>query len=152
MTLRDLMTGSDPELMLFCRKSLVSGCRRPKPRVLCTFELYKAVSCRRWHSRDRNDVTCAHVTESDPEVTSFDRKSPGSLCRRPKTGILGTFELLQGSNSQEVAVTRQEMMSCDPEVTSFNRSSPGSFCGRPKTGVLRTFHLQRHNSQEVAVT
>ena len=30
-----------------------------------------------------NDVTWIEVTVSDPEVTSFDRKSPGSGCRRP---------------------------------------------------------------------
>ena len=47
---------------------------------------------------------------SDPEVTSFDRKSPGGGDRRPKNQVLGirqlmgTFELLQGCNSQEVAV------------------------------------------------
>jgi len=43
-----------------------------------------------------NDVTSPHVTESDPEVTSFDRKLPGSGCRRPKTGVYCTFHFLQG--------------------------------------------------------
>ena len=52
-----------------------------------------------------NDVASPHVTRSDPEVTSFDRKSPGSGCRRLKTRLLGSFELLQGCNSQEVAFT-----------------------------------------------
>ena len=52
-----------------------------------------------------NDVTRPHVTGSDLEVTSFHRKSPGSGCRRPISQVLGTFELLQGCNSQEVAVT-----------------------------------------------
>ena len=52
-----------------------------------------------------NDVTRPHVTISDPEVTSFDRKSPGSGCTRPVSQVLGTFEVLQGCNSQEVAVT-----------------------------------------------
>ena len=52
-----------------------------------------------------NDVTCPHVTGSDPEVTSFGRKSPGSGCGRPISQVLGTFELLQGFNSQELTVT-----------------------------------------------
>ena len=52
-----------------------------------------------------NDAMWPQVTESDPEVTSFDRKSPGSGCRRPRTCLLGTFELLQGCNSPEVDVT-----------------------------------------------
>ena len=53
----------------------------------------------------RNDVTCPHMSRSDPEVTSFHRKSPGSGCRRPKPRDLFTFERLQGCNSQEVPVT-----------------------------------------------
>ena len=51
-----------------------------------------------------NDLTSPQVT-GDPEVTSFDLKSPGSGCRRPISLVLGTFELQQGCNSQEVAVT-----------------------------------------------
>ena len=67
-----------------------------------------------------NEVTRTEVTKIDPEVMSFDQKSPGSGSRRPITQALGTFELLQGCNSQEVAVTRQEIRSCGrkcPEVT-----------------------------------
>jgi len=41
------------------------------------------------------------VTGSDPEVTSFDRKSPGSGSRRPKSGVCCTFHFLQGRSSQE---------------------------------------------------
>ena len=52
------------------------------------------------------------VTGSDPEVTSFDRKPPGSGCKRPISQVLGTFELLQGCISHEVSVTWQEMTSC----------------------------------------
>ena len=52
-----------------------------------------------------NDVTWLEVTGSDQEVTSFDRKSPGSCGRRVIDQVLGIFELLQGCNSQEVAVT-----------------------------------------------
>ena len=44
-----------------------------------------------------------HATESYPKVTSVDRKSVGSGCRRPISQVLVTFELLQGCNSQEVA-------------------------------------------------
>ena len=50
-----------------------------------------------------NDVTW-QVTGSEPEVTSFDWKSPGSGFRRPISEVLGMFELLQGCKSQEVAV------------------------------------------------
>ena len=67
-----------------------------------------------------NDLVLRHMTGSDTEVTSFDRKSPGSGCWRPISQVLGTFELLQGCNSQEVAITLQELTSCDPtglEVT-----------------------------------
>ena len=53
----------------------------------------------------RNDIKWSHVTGSDLEVTSYDRKSPGSGCRRLISQVLGTFELLQGCNPQEVAVT-----------------------------------------------
>ena len=52
-----------------------------------------------------NDLMSPHVTVSYPEVTSFDLKSPGSGCRSPINQVLGTFELLQRCNSQEVAVT-----------------------------------------------
>ena len=52
-----------------------------------------------------NDLIIPEGTGSDPEVTSFGRKSPGRGCRRPIIQGLGTFEHLQGCNSQEVAVT-----------------------------------------------
>ena len=45
------------------------------------------------------------MTGSDLEVASFDRKSPRSGSSRPISQSLGTFELLRGCNSQEVAVT-----------------------------------------------
>ena len=67
-----------------------------------------------------NDVTWPQVTGSYPEVTSFDRKSPGSGCRRPKSRVYFSFHFLQGCDLQEEALTWQEMMSCDlgwPEVT-----------------------------------
>ena len=60
-----------------------------------------------------NDVTRPHVTGTDPEVTSFHRKSPGSGCRKPISQVLGILELLRRFNLQEVAVTWQEMTSGD---------------------------------------
>ena len=62
------------------------------------------------------------MTGSDPEMMSFDRKLPGSGCRRPISEIWGMFELLQGCNSQEVALMCQQMMS----ATSHDRKWPGS--------------------------
>jgi len=38
-----------------------------------------------------NDGTLPQVTGSDPEVTSFDRKSPGSGCRRLKVKYTVSF-------------------------------------------------------------
>ena len=99
------------------------------------------------------------MIESDPKEASFDRKSPGSGCRKHITQVLGKLEHLQGCNSQEVAVTCQEMTSrdhvtgSDPEVTSFDRKSPGSGCRRPISQVLDTFEfLQGCNSHKVEVT
>ena len=113
------MTGSDPEVTSFDRKSPGNDCKRPISQVLGTFELLQgcnsqevAITLQEMKSRD-------HVSRSDPEVTLFDRKSPGSGCTRPISQVLGMFELLQGSNSQEVAVTRREM-------TSRDGKSPGS--------------------------
>jgi len=69
------------------------------------------------------------VSGSDPEVRSFDRNSPRSGCRRPKTGVYCTFHFLQGCSSQEEEVTWQEMTSRDlrwPEVTRKWRHLTGS--------------------------
>jgi len=76
-----------------------------------------------------NYVTWPQVTGSDPEVTSFDGKSPGSGWRRPKTRIYCTFCFLQGCSSQEEAVTWQQMTSRDlrwPEETLKWRHLTGS--------------------------
>jgi len=76
-----------------------------------------------------SDVTWPQVTGSDPEVTSFDRKSPRSGCRRLKTRVYCAFDFLQGYCSQEEAVTWQEMTSRDlrwPEVTWKWRHLTGS--------------------------
>jgi len=107
------VTGIDPEMTWFQRKSPVSGCRRPKAKFWVRLSSYRAVTRRRWQSRGRK---WSHVTprdRSDPEVTSYHRKSPGSGCRRPISQVLGAFELLQGCNS-EVAVTWQEMTHVTP--------------------------------------
>ena len=42
-----------------------------------------------------NDVRRPQVTGSDPEVTSFDRKSLGTGCRRPKSRVYCAFHFLQ---------------------------------------------------------
>jgi len=61
-----------------------------------------------------------HLTGSHLEVAvegrklaSFDRKSPGSGCRRPKTGVYCVFDFILFCSTQEEAVTWQEMTSCD---------------------------------------
>jgi len=87
---------------------------------------YKAVACRRNQSRDRK---WRHVTVSDPEVTWFDRKSPGSGCGNFKTGVYCTFHSLQACSLQEEEITWQEMTWCDlrwPEVTQKWRHLTGS--------------------------
>jgi len=76
-----------------------------------------------------NEVPWPQVIESDPEDTSFDRKSPGSGCGRPKTDVYYTFHFLQGCSLQEEAVTWQEMTSRElrwPEVTCKWRHLVGS--------------------------
>jgi len=95
------------------------------------------------------------MTGSDLEVTSFDRKWPGSGCRRPKTRVLGAFQLLQGCNSQEVPVMWQKITSHGqkwPEET-FHRKWPGKGSRRLTTLVLDVFELlQGCNSQEMPDT
>jgi len=116
---------------------------------------YKAVVCRRRQSRDRK---WRHVTESDPEVTSFDRKSPGSGRRKPKLTYFVHFTSYK-------AVARRRRKSRDRKwrhVTPGVRKSPksdviwpectGSGCRSPKTLTYCTFHfLQGGCSQEEAV-
>ena len=46
-----------------------------------------------------------YVTGSDPEMTTFDQKSPGSGCRRPRSQVLGMFKLLQSCNPRDVELT-----------------------------------------------
>ena len=95
------------------------------------------------------------MTGSDSEVTSFDRKSPGSRCQRPKTRIFHAFDFLQVCSLQEEAVTRQEMMSHDlvtessTEVTSFDASHLEVAKGGRK---LASNCLQGISSKEEALT
>jgi len=201
------------EVTSFDRRSRVSGCRSKKLAYTVCLTFYKAVAHGR-QSRDRKWRYVTSVTGSDPEVTSFERKSPWSGCRRPKTDVCFAFDFLQGCCSQEEAVTWQEITSrelrwaevtqkwchlngshleqaveglklailciwlhtslylaggsshvtgidvmwpqvigSDLEVTSSDLKSPGSGCSRPKTGVCCAFDfLQGCSSQEEAVT
>jgi len=93
------------------------------------FICHNIVTRKRKQSRDRKWRPWPQVIESDPEVTSFERKSPGSGCRRPKTRVYCTFHFLQGCSSQEEAVTWQVMTSRDlrwPEVSRKCRHLTGS--------------------------
>jgi len=70
-------------------------------------------------------------------MTSFDRKSPGSGCRRPKTRVYCEINFLQGCWSQGEAVTWQEMTSRYlkwPEVTRRWRHLIGSHLELPVEG------------------
>jgi len=107
-----------------------------------------------------NDVTWLHMTGSKPEVTSFDRKSPGSGCRGPKTRVYCEFHFLQGCSSHGEAVTGPEMTSRDlrwPEVTRKRCHLTGSHLKvalkRLKSRVYCEFHfLQGCSSHGVVVT
>jgi len=108
---------SDLEVTSFDRKSPGIGAEVRKLAYTVHFTSYKAVACRRRQPRDRK---WRQVTGRDPEVTSFDRKSPGSGCRRQKTCVYCTFHFLQRCSSQKEAVTWPEITSHDhrwPEVT-----------------------------------
>jgi len=109
-----------PDKTSFDRKSPEVAVEGRKLAYTVHFTFYKAVARRRRQSCGRKHVTWPQVTGSDPVVTSFDRKSPGSGCRRPKTGVYCTFHFLQSCSSQEEAFPWEEMTSHDfrwPEVT-----------------------------------
>jgi len=131
--------------------------RRAKTRVLIRFSSYRNVT-RRWVTWQEMTCKC-----NSSEVMSFQRKWPGSGCKRPKTHIFSVFQFLQGCTSQEVAVTCYEMTSRHLtwlEVIRKWRHLTGSdlevtrkCCRRPKTRVLGAFQLlQGCSSLEVAVT
>jgi len=123
------VTGSEPEVTSFHRKSPGSGSGKPKTSIHCTFHFLQAVARRRRQSRDRK---WRHVTSGNRKWPGSDviwRKSPGSGCRRPKTAVCCRFLFLQGFNSPEEAVTSREMTSRDlrwPEVTRKWRDLTGS--------------------------
>ena len=67
-----------------------------------------------------NDDMWPEVTGIDPEETSFDRKSPGSGCRRTKTRVycvsLPTRLRLAGGDSHltETGITGPQVTGSDP--------------------------------------
>ena len=71
---RPEMAGSDPEVTSFDQKSPGSGCSRPVIKFWVRLRSYRAVTCSRWRHVTGKDVTRPEVAESDPEVTSFERK------------------------------------------------------------------------------
>jgi len=139
------VTGNDPEVTSFDHKSPRVAGEGQKLAYTVHFTSYRAVARRRRHSKE-NNVTCPQVTGSDLELTSFDRKSPGSGCRRPKTGVYCTFNFLQGCSSQEEAVMWRKMTSRDLrwlEVTRKSRHLTGSPLEEAVEGwkVAYTVHL-----------
>jgi len=130
MTSRDLRS---PEVTLEWRHLNGSHLEVPvegrKAEYSIHFTSYKAVDAGGGSHVTGNAVTWPQVTGNVPKVKSFEWKSPGSGCRRPKTGVYCTFHFLQGCSSQEEAVTWQEMTSHDlwwPEVTRKLRHLTGS--------------------------
>jgi len=92
-----------------------------------------------------NDIKLPQVSASDPEVTSFQRKLPGSGCRRPNTVLcprLCSYRAITqrcGSHVTENNVTSPQVTGSEPEVMSFNRKWPRSGCRRLKTSILFLF-------------
>jgi len=196
------VTGSDPEVMSFHRKSPGSGCRSPTTCFLGKFELlggnlqetavtwqkmtsrdltwpevtrksrywlevtrkwlgkaqnsclssYKAITRRRGSHVRGNDVTWPHVTGSDPKVTSFHQKSPGSGCRSPQLVFwvhLSSYGVVTCRRRQSRDKRWSYVIGSYPKVTLFDWKSPGRGWGRPRTRVLATFELlQGCNSKE----
>jgi len=109
---------------------------------------YITVACSIRQSRHK-------MTSSDlnsPEVTSIERKSPGSGCRRPKTCGFYGFDFLQGCSSQE-AVTWQEMTSRHfrwPVVTRIRRHLTGSILEVSVEGQKLTYAVRLTSYKAVA--
>jgi len=109
-----------------------------------------------------------HVTRKDvsdlrwPEVTQGRRhltgRSPGSGCRRLKTGVCCAFHNLQDCSLQQEAITWREMTTRDlkwPEVTRKWRHWPEvnrKVCEMPRTGVYCAFDFLQGCSTQEAVT
>jgi len=97
-----------------------------------------------------NDVTWLGVTNSDPKVSSFNRKSPGSGCGRPKTWVYYTFHFLQRCIMQWGAVT-DKMTSRNvgwPKVTRKWRHLTGSHREVAVKGwkLAYTIHFTSYNA------
>jgi len=78
------VTGSDPEVMPFDGSHLQVPVKGRKLAYTVHFTSYKAVALSRRESRQRKWLTWPGVTGSDPDVTSFARKSPGRGCEGRK--------------------------------------------------------------------
>ena len=89
----------------FDQKSPGSGCRKPKTCVLGVFDFLQGCSSQEEAVTLQEMTSRDHVTGIDPEVTSFDRKSPGGGCRRQKTRIFGAFNFRQHCRLHKEAVT-----------------------------------------------
>jgi len=96
-----------------------------------------------------NDVTWPQVTESDPEVTSFDRKSPGMAVEGQKQTYTLSYTsckaVARGGSCHVTGnnVTWPQFTGSDLEVTSFDRKSFGSGGRMPKTRVYCVLHYSQ---------
>jgi len=116
------VTGSAQEVTSFTGSHLEVAVEGRILACIVHFTSYKAAAHRGGSHVTGNDVTWPQVTGSALEVTSFDRKSPGTGCRRPKTAVYCTFHLLQVCSSQKEPVSRSKWR----HVTSGDRKWPGS--------------------------
>jgi len=93
------ITGSDLKVTSFDRKSPRSCFTRPKTGAYCTFHFLQGCSSQSdavtLPETTSRDLRWRKWPRSDPEVTSFDWKLPGSGCRKPKTCVHCTFHFLQ---------------------------------------------------------
>jgi len=101
--------------------------RRLKTFYTLHFTSCKTVARSRTDShRTENYVTWPQVSGSDLEVTSFDRKSPGSGYRNHETHVYCTFHF------KAVAQGGRQSRDRKCHVTSGYRKSPGSDVTWPK--------------------
>ena len=102
------VTGSDPKVMSFDRKSPGSCLEDWKLSYNVRFTSYQ-LCLEGGSSHFTGNVTWPQVTGSDPKVMSIERKLPGSGGRRPKTRVLCAFHFLQSFIPQEETFMSQEM-------------------------------------------
>jgi len=118
------VTGSDPEVTSFDRKSPGSGCRRPKTGYTVHFTSYKAVARR---GRQSHDGKWPKVTASDLEVSHLNRSHLQVAVEGWKLGILyislpTRLHLVGGgSHATRNDVTWSQGTGSAPEVTTFHR-------------------------------